>query len=44
LASIGDERWQLRKALIISKIDPPNVYDIVFVHPTIVVISHPREG
>jgi hypothetical protein len=34
--------FDAEQALIISKIDPPNVYDIVFVHPTIVAISDTR--
>jgi hypothetical protein len=34
--------FDAEQALIISKIDPPNVYDIVFVHPTIVAISDSR--
>ena len=34
--------FDAEQALIISKIDPPNVYDIVFVHPTIIAISDTR--
>jgi hypothetical protein len=34
--------FDAERALIISKIDPPNVYDIVFVHPIIVAISDTR--
>ncbi len=34
-----------KDAIIVAKIDPPNVYDIIFVHPSIVVISdtHARD-
>jgi hypothetical protein len=34
--------FDAERALVISKIDPPNVYDIVFVHPIIVAISDTR--
>jgi len=34
--------FDAERALIISKINPPNVCDIVFVHPTIIAISDTR--